>query len=136
MMPEHSKRISQCTFYLCGCLQGMMPSLLNVLVLHHSVETLVLAVLQLFIAASKVPEGAVVLSDLHISPAVDRVLSQHQGNNQVCDAALKCLRRVAKQPSCRQALVAAETVQLLVEAAQQMAGNDGWYKQVKVSKGH
>lgn len=107
--------------------------LMNTLDLYSTNEWLSCAALQLLVLASKTPRGAVKLSELQLVPLVARMLALHESSSSVCGAALKLLRRVAKQPPCQAALLAAGAVQLLLDAAHRMAAVEGQQQQVKVS---
>lgn len=115
-------------------MQGASQLLLNTLQLFSKDAALSAAVLQLLLLIGKAPKGAVSLSELQLLPAVANLLSEHEGNVSICGFALKLLKRVAKQPACREALARAGAQQLLLDCAHCMAALEGQQQQVKVSQ--
>lgn len=105
---------------------------MKLLDVHNADEPLLCATTQLLVVLSKSPKGATKLCELQLVPAVARLLSLHADSVTFCGAALKLLRRLAKQPACREVMLAAGAVQLLLETAHKMAALDGQQQQVKV----
>lgn len=115
-------------------LQGVLASLLSLLGLHgSSSESLAAAALELLALSSKAPKAAVKLAGQpQLLPAVTASLSAHEGSPAVCGAALRCLRRLAKQPGSREMLLEVGAVPLLLSTARRMAELPGQRQQVKV----
>eukprot|EP00878_Enallax_costatus_P040781 GHUV01047153.1.p1 GENE.GHUV01047153.1~~GHUV01047153.1.p1 ORF type:complete len:834 (+),score=202.53 GHUV01047153.1:825-3326(+) len=110
---------------------GALPLLMRGLDHTSTEEPLLSATVQLLVVLSKPPKGAAKLCELQLVPAVAGVLSAHESSAAICGAALKLLRRVAKQPACREPLLAAGAVQLLLSTAYKMAALEGQQQLVK-----
>lgn len=118
---------------LYGCCQGALPALLHLLQVHGEHEQLAAAVLELFVLASKAPRRAMrLLLRQQLVQLLQRMLTAHEASPSVCGPALKCLRRLAKQPTCRDLLIDAGALPLLVGTAQRLAAVPSQQQQVKV----
>jgi hypothetical protein len=115
-------------------LQGVLPSLLTLLSQHGSSnEPLATAALELLALASKAPKAAAKLAGQpQLLPAITASLIARDSSPAVCIAALRCLRRLAKQPGSRAVLLECGAVPLLLSTARHMAVLPGQRQQVKV----
>jgi hypothetical protein len=133
LLQQHASvtRASHCFSHL---LQGLLAALLSLLSLHgSSSEQLACAALELLALASKVPKAAAKLAGQpQLLPAVTASLAAYEGSSAVCTAALRCLRRLAKQSGSRAVLLECGAVPLLLSSARRMAVLPGQRQQVKV----
>jgi hypothetical protein len=115
-------------------LQGVLPLLLTLLTQHGSSnQPLATAALELLALASKAPKAAAQLAGQPLlMPAISASLTAHESSPAVCSAALRCVRRLAKQPGSRAVLLECGAATLQLSTARRMAVLPGQRQQVKV----